>query len=236
MIAMLKSDIVWIRTMLLQMGATVVFFAIICLCFADASALAVFAPLVCVSIPFSIMTNLFVIDEANGWQTLRLALPLSRGQVMGGRSLTGALVITVSLVLALLLSVLWCAFANAGGEALHSVVLCAGAGSALAFLMIGILMPVVARCGFTKAVRYLPLLLVVLVAGGALAANHLLSAMAGTQWAQAFADALQEIDQWLTTGSLLNIVLVALVVVAIAALVYTLLCLLAYRIYQTREF
>lgn len=236
MIAMFKSDIVWVRAMLVQTGLTVAFFAVICLCFADASALPVFAPLVCVSVPFSTMANLFVTDEANGWQTFRLALPLSRGQVMGGRSLTGAVVIVAALALVVLLSVLWCAFVGAEGEALRVALLCGGAGSALAFLMIGTLMPVVARFGFTRAVRYIPMLLVALMVGGALAVSHLLRSMAGTQWAQACLDALQGFDQWFSTGSLLSVVLVVLGAVALGALVYALLCLLACRIYQKREF
>lgn len=242
MIAMLKTDLIWMRAMVPQTLAILAFFIIICLGFADTSALTMFVPLVCISVPFSFMTNLFAIDELNGWQVFRLALPLSRTQVIGGRALTGLVAVLGALGVAAVLAALWFALApDTVGDLPRAAILMGGAGSAAALLMIGVLMPCVARFGFTKAVRYLPVVLMSALILGMLAVGQWGGLAAGAAWSDALGASplgavVQSLDGWLTTSPTATLVACAGVAVGAAALVYALLCLLAVQFYRRRQF
>ena len=235
MIAMFKTDLIGIRAMVPQVLFVLVLLAVVCLGTGGDSAVLVFAPMVCVMLPFSFMTNLFATDELNGWQAFRLALPLSRGQVIGGRALTGVVTAVSMFVLVVALAAAWYALGPGDAEMLQPFALVAAAGCALALVTTGILMPFVARFGFTKAVRLVPMGVVLVVVLAFLVVSRVPDIPVlgvAAEWLSglnASADALAD-------GSVWTAVACAAAIVGVAAVVYGLLCLLAARLYRAREF
>ncbi len=238
MIAMLKSDLVWFKGMWQQTAVLLAFFAVVCVVFTDEPGM--FVPMVCVAIPFGFMSNLFAGDETNGWQAYRLALPLSRGQVIGGRALTGLITVVGSFAASLAAYAVVVAVSAAvrglsGADQWLSTqwvaALIGGAlSSALCLVMIGILMPCVARFGFTKAVRFLPMGLMLAAVGGAAIVSQVTSASSG--------ELLGALGAWLESvaASPSNLAAMVAMVFLVGLGIYALLCQLAARLYARREF
>lgn len=230
MTAMFRSDMVWLRSMLPQTAGLLVFFTVICLMFSE-EALTVFVPLVCFTLPFSYMANLFATDELNGWQAFRLALPLSRGQVVAGRAATGLVVVLGAFAAAMAIAAVWAlALGPSAGDARGGAVVAGAVACAVSLVVIGGLMPFVARFGFTKAVRYLPMAAMLVMILGVWVGKGVLDSVA-TGW-------LEHLDAWVTALAADPLMLAGCMGAVLAAgiAVYGLLCLLAGRLYARREF
>lgn len=182
--------------------------------------------------------GLFAADEAGNWQGYRLTLPLSRRQAVAGRYASGLLVIIVTLavgtVLAFASRALLCALEGTGlgnfaREVLENsgtleMALASMGGVVAAVLMLSIMLPFVARSGFTKAVRYLPVLLFLVVGGLSVLARGLPEGSG--PWSS-----LSALPQ--SEG---GAVLAALVALVVALALYGLSYLFAARLYSRREF
>lgn len=127
--------------------------------------------MVAVMLPMMLMNTLFAVDVDGGWQELRLAMPLTRSQVVAGRYLT--------VLFAALVGALAGAAVGLGLHALRDVLepythsdlgvnawTLAGAlfvSVCLSLLMQAFTLPFVMKLGFTKAVRFVPLFFTALV-------------------------------------------------------------------------
>ena len=163
--------------MLGQTLVLLVFFGFVCTVFSDSAVLLV--PLATAALPFSAMSNLFAVDEQSGWQAFELrAAHLARPG--GGRPRAhrpgdhrgGARAGSAPPMRAPGSYLLPGAFGTAEEETV--VVLTMGAAAcAVTLLMLGTLLVVDARFGFTKAVRYLPFALVLVAFVGSYAVSAL---------------------------------------------------------------
>ena len=154
-----------------------------------------------VSLGYVGLMVLFSFDEQNKWQEMRLALPVSRTEVVMGRyisillcSLLGAVVVlAVIAVLALLAAVLPAGSAmaacldecNPG-----SIVLMIGISLVLSLAATALAAPVVFRVGFTGAVRYLPFAFFALIAFGACIAKLAPGGQGAGVWVGGLLDAV----------------------------------------------
>ena len=98
-------------------------------------------------------------------------------------------------------------------------------------------MPCVARFGFTKAVRYLPMLIMLVVTLGILGTVHLFDLSdANALAASPLGSAIAAVNSWFAADPHGSVVLCSVAVIAAAVVIYLVLCLLASRLYRTREF
>lgn len=190
-------------------------------------------PMLTVVIPFSLAFTIIAYDERGDWQQFRLALPLSRVDVITGRYASiGALVLlgaATGLVLTGIILV-------AGQVALDGMVppalledlswqgimLATGLGITIILLMLSVTLPLVSRFGMTKAVRYLPLAMVLIVL------------LAGTGVSDfQMPPFVIDLVTWVNTPS--GTVVVSLGVVAIAVLLYAASTALSVKLYAKRE-
>ena len=131
--------------------------------------------------PFMFLFSVSALDEQNGWERFRLALPLSRRQVVFGRYASVLLAMAGSIVgtLALAFAITAVAQLISGGDP-SSPLACAGydnnpptailACAVMAALVIlvgcSVALPLIARFGVTKASRFIPLAVVLVLAFG----------------------------------------------------------------------
>lgn len=130
-------------------------------------------PMLTVVIPFSLAFTIIAYDERGDWQQFRLALPLSRTDVITGRYASIGVLVLVGAATGLVLTGI---ILLAGQVALDGMVppalleelswqgiaLSTGLGIAIILLMLSVTLPLVSRFGMTKAVRYLPLAMVLI--------------------------------------------------------------------------
>lgn len=127
-----------------------------------------------VLVPFVIGFSLFALDEKDNWEQYRLALPLSRNDVIGGRYTTCALLAVAGVLFGAVICLLTVAVASIaptlpnaeqitqGTETIGAVASpCIGALTSL--VLLSIVIPAIAKCGMTKAVRLVPLVAVFVV-------------------------------------------------------------------------
>ena len=173
----------------------------------------------------TVMNNLMAIDEQNAWQTYRLALPLSRVQVVRGRYLSGLVGVVAGLLIGALavaavigvMQVLpgeWAAFY--GREVLTLPLEDYLVGLAVA-------LPLDFRLGFTAVTRYIPL---------AFAALFVLVVIVLDQFQVDSAD-ISSIAALLSDPAALG--LIGLAAFFVAAALYALSCMLSIRLYKARE-
>lgn len=138
-------------------------------------------PMLTVVIPFSLTFTIIAYDERGDWQQFRLALPLSRTDVITGRYASIGVLVLIGAAMGLVLTgiILLAGQVTLDGmvppalvEELswQGIMLATGLGITIILLMLSVTLPLVSRFGMTKAVRYLPLaiiLIVVLVGTGA---------------------------------------------------------------------
>lgn len=116
-----------------------------------------------------VLQLLLLRDEQRGWARFRLALPLSRAQAVIGRYAFMAAVAATGVAIGAVLYAAVCIaieLAPAYAQTLPraqpfdggAFALCAAGGFGWAFVFLGVMLPVVARFGFQKAVRYVPAL------------------------------------------------------------------------------
>ncbi len=132
----------------------------------------VVAPMLAVLIPFSLAFTIIALDERGDWQQFRLALPLSRADVVVGRYLSLGLLALIGMVTGLVLTGLVIAAAQLlpsvpqlanlmTNFSWQAVLFSSVIGLAVILFMLAITMPLVSRFGMTKAVRYLPLIVII---------------------------------------------------------------------------
>ena len=131
----------------------------------------VIPPAIAVMVPFSIGFTLLALDERAGWEQFRLALPLSRANVIVGRYASFAAVVLMGMATGLLVTglVALAAALLPGVPQLadmmvnfswQAIVLSSVAGVTIVLAMLAVTLPVVSRFGMTKAVRFIPLAMV----------------------------------------------------------------------------
>ena len=186
-------------------------------------------------IPMVLSFTLFALDEQKGWESFRLALPLSRRGVVFGRYGMGALMTLAGLVFGALVATASTAIAclipalpNAGSiaaniEPVESACILL-ASTACAILILAATQPLIFKAGMTNGMRFMPLLLVLVmvVAGVALESSG--------AWIDVVAPVIDSIFS-LPTTSLLT--MLGLVVAAFA--IYCASALIACRLYEKRE-
>lgn len=185
-------------------------------------------------VPFVIGFSLFALDEKNDWEQFRLALPLSRENVITGRYATCALLAVAGILFGVVICLITIAIASIAPslpnasqivqsiEAMPAIAApCAGAIASLVMLAIAI--PAIAKCGMTKAVRFIPLIAVLLVCLA-------IGAFGGSE---AIAIVEAAIDEASSTAAGFTLLLFAAAVVAMA--IYAASCALSCKIYRHRE-
>ena len=167
--AMIMSDLLIAKKYLVQqLGIAIVVGIFICIMIGN---LYVVTPAVGVMIPFSLIIMILSLDERANWQQFRLALPISRGDAIRGRYVSFLLLALLGIAVGLLTAFLVIVaaqlmpnvpqladlMANFSWQALLMVSV---AGISIILVMLAIVMPLFSRFGMTKAVRYLPLLII----------------------------------------------------------------------------
>lgn len=188
-------------------------------------------------VPLLVFTTLGACDDNGGWGSFRLALPLSRAQVVLGRYASLLLVALASgLVLFGLGAAVWMVASSAPGD--FAVALCgsvglgglaAGVCAALscALAACAVALPLFVRFGLNKGVRFVPLFVAIAFAFGMAAMSSSGSPLEGTSWGIGFI-------QWLDAGEV-HFLVVAVVVLAGVLLLYAASAFVAVRLYSKRE-
>ena len=185
-------------------------------------------------IPVVLGFTLLALDEKGNWEGFRLALPLSRTDVIAGRYATCALLAIAGIAfglaiyaLTLTVSLLAPNLPNASnlstdveiGFALAAP--CIGALAGL--VMLAIVTPVTARYGMTKAMRLVPVV--------ALFAICFCIAFASVTSAAASIEAAID-EAFASPASFAALLLIA---IALVAVIYVASCALSCKLYQRRE-
>lgn len=231
--AMIVSDFAVLRSALLQLLGIC---AIIALFMGYVMGAVGTAAAIAAMVPFMGLFSLAAYDEQNNWERFRLTLPLTRRQVVFGRYASIALLTAGSLTLALvlglgiaavagLLPTEWLPESLSPAENTPEMIVGSTIGGvSVVAIAMAVAMPVIARCGMTKAARIVPIIVVLVVA-----------------FAVAFFDSgiqltgvLADLVFWLNTGS--NYLFLAAAMVAAVAVIYVASAFVAAKLYEKREF
>ena len=163
--AMIMSDLLIAKKYLLQqLGVSIAVGIFITVMIGN---LYVAAPMVGVMIPFSLTITILALDERANWQQFRLALSMSRSNVIAGRYVSFALLALLGIATLVMVAVAQIApgvpqLADLMGNFSWQTMLFASvAGLAIILVMLSVTMPLFSRFGMTKGVRYLPLLIII---------------------------------------------------------------------------
>lgn len=129
------------------------------------------APMVAVMVPFSLTIMILSLDERANWQEFRLALPISRTDVIAGRYASFALLSLLGVAVGLVLTLAIIAAAQLlpnvtelaslmANFSWQAILFTCVAGLTILLVMLSIVMPLFSRFGMTKGVRYVPLLII----------------------------------------------------------------------------
>lgn len=182
-------------------------------------------------IVLSISFSVIALDEAGHWQEYRLALPLSRGSIVRGRYLSLLAITAISMVVGLVTSglVLAAAWLLPSISQFAGIVESADLGLCLLMVAVttlvclgtmAIMLPICFRMGMTKAVRWIPLIGVLIF----------LAAFAAFSGSESMMSQLESLLYLLETPAGFFGILAA------AAVLYGASCLLSERFYLTRQF
>ncbi|MEC4273128.1 ABC-2 transporter permease [Adlercreutzia sp. R25] len=236
---MMLSDLLVARSMLLQMLSICVFVGLV-MCYAMDTTVGGIAA-VAAMVPFMYLFTIAGMDEQNGWERFRLTLPVSRRQVVLGRYASVLLVVLATTVVAILLGLAVAAVASAiaGGQpdaplaglALDANPPAAIAASALAAALVilmgaSVALPLIARFGMTKATRFAPLVVVLVLAVGVGLFGESIPAL----------DLVTNLNTWLADGSWGAVAALVAGVVAGALAVYAASAFVAVKLYEQRAF
>lgn len=192
-----------------------------------------------VMLPFSLSFTLFAYDERNRWEQFRLALPLSRSNVIAGRYASLAIIVVVSVAIGLAITgVVLAAATLLPNVALlnnlmtnfsaQAIALTAALPFAILFVMLSITLPLTARFGMTKAIRFIPLIITMAILGFFAALD-----LPGVDFS-AFLPIFDTIASMLET--LAGTIAISGAIVAASAVIYLLSAVLSVRLYAKREF
>lgn len=190
-------------------------------------------PMLTVVIPFSLAFTIIAYDERGDWQQFRLALPLSRADVITGRYASIGVLVLIGAAMGLVLTgiILLAGQVTLDGmvppalvEELswQGIMLATGLGITIILLMLSVTLPLVSRFGMTKAVRYLPLavILIVMLAGTG-ASNFQMPPF------------VIDLITWVNTPA--GTVVASVGIVVIAVLLYAASTALSVKLYAKRE-
>lgn len=192
-------------------------------------------PIMALMLAYSVGFTLVAFDERNDWERFRLTLPLSRANVVQGRYATFVVMTLVGLVLGMAVT----AIVYGLSLALPQTELFAGlfegmdwqialgmvaASIAFSLALWLVALPLVARFGMTKAVRYLPLAFIILLPIGTVLVQK-----AGPP--PAF---VLDLATWASTPT--GTVTLVAAVIALMAVLTVLSCMLSVKLYERREF
>ncbi len=190
------------------------------------------APIVIIlSVCYSRMFTLLALDEQNGWQRYRAAMPVSRAQIMAARCIALLILallaslysIAITALLAYALPPIMHAigFATFALEAdLPMIAFMVALGLLFTAVLSGATLPLYARFGMTKAIGYLPVL-------------FLLIAMVGLGFLGSSAKQSPGLFEGLLTGMPLTMTLATL---AITVVLFILGGALSIALYRKRQF
>lgn len=196
-------------------------------------------PFLGVMMPFSLAFTLLAYDERNNWEQFRLVLPLSRRNVIAGRYASLAIVLLFSIVLGLAACLIVVAassfipnipelFGLSASFSAQEMLLSAIAPVGMICVMLSITLPLIARFGMTKAVRYVPVFFLVVI---------LLGVGSGEVFKLDFGSFMPFLN---TVGSMMETVAgtfaIAGIIIAISAVIYLASCMLSVKLYAKREF
>ena len=161
--AMIMSDLLIAKKYLLQqLGVSIAVGIFITVMIGN---LYVAAPMVGVMIPFSLTITILALDERANWQQFRLALPMSRSNVIAGRYVSFALLALLGIAAGLLVTLVMVGVPQLadlmGNFSWQAMLFASVAGLAIILVMLSVTMPLFSRFGMTKGVRYLPLLIII---------------------------------------------------------------------------
>ena len=165
--AMIMSDLLIAKKYLLQqLGVSIAVGIFITVVIGN---LYVAAPMVGVMIPFSLTITILALDERANWQQFRLALPMSRSNVIAGPLVSLARLASAAGLLVTLVMVAVAQIAPGvpqladlmGNFSWQAMLFASVAGLAIILVMLSVTMPLFSRFGMTKGVRYLPLLIII---------------------------------------------------------------------------
>lgn len=188
--------------------------------------------------PFLTVFTLASYDATNGWERFRACLPISRGAVAFGRYVVvllvtvvmAALAIVVALALAAVAPYLPLAESTAENLAAQSdpltLTASALAGGSIILLFTALLLPFILRYGMTKAMRVIPIVMVVLFLVAVPLVGDALESLASVEWVGGLIAFANDPSNLLTM----------MAVIAAAVLVlYAVSCALAARLYRGKE-
>lgn len=192
-------------------------------------------PCLALMFAYSVGFTLAAYDERNDWEKLRLTLPLSRADIVRGRYATFALATLAGIALGCALTAVLWALAQvaptipvvsslAAGVSWQIVVAMVAVSFVGALVLWLVALPLIARFGMTKAVRFLPLAFVAV-----LPIATVLMQQAGPP--PAF---VADFVAWVVTPA--GTVVASLAAVAVMAALFALSGALAVRLYEKREF
>lgn len=193
-------------------------------------------PMMAVMIPLSYMLTLVAYDETNGWERYRLTFPLTRAQTVAGRYIFMIVLALGSLVLALLTHGLFYLVAPAlstlpfGAEfsasMMESDLTTLAFSSAIALFIVlvlsSIIYPFSFRFGMVRALRWVPMALVVIFLAAGTAVQYVNP--------QLFADVINWLDAPDGVGMAIAVGVLGCAAITLASAV------LATKLYQKREF
>lgn len=180
----------------------------------------------------------FAYDENNAWETTRLALPVSRGEVVTARYLMAVTFTVGAFILAMaIVGVLWvagqvlplpadiAAVFELDGDDLLSIVFSAGATACMAAIVTSVTLPLAFKMGNTKATQYAPFVICALMFAGAIV-------FANVAGSGVLAD-MQGVFEWMTQP--VNLMLTAGGALVVAAALMAVSAGVARRIYANRD-
>ena len=188
--------------------------------------------------PFLVVFTLSGYDDANGWERFRACLPISRSAIVLGRYAIvllssiamAAFAVVVALALAQLAPILPLAEGAAEGLIAQSdpltLVASALAGTSIILLVTALILPFVLRFGMTKAMRIVPVVIVLLFVVAVPLVSDSLSNLAGDGW-------LADFIVFANDSSNLLIVMTAISVGVL--IIYAISCAAAARLYRRKE-
>lgn len=249
---MILSDLIIMRRNLTQMVMTC-FIIVVVIALAMNNTLAPVGGCFGAMIPLLYIFSIAAYDEMNNWQAFRLTLPSSRKDCMIGRYV-GLLIVTgISIVIGIVVSYLigfvvdligtqaGANFGNTGnytspsGDFLSTLTLAANppeliigssiGGAAMALFLSAITLPLVAKVGLTKGVRFVPVIGVIIF----------LIALAAFGDGGPLASFVPTFIQWLFTDDSAFALLIGGIAL-IALVIYALSLIVAIKLYEAREF
>ena len=249
---MLLSDLIIMRRNLFQMFLTC-FIIVIVISLAMNSTLAPIGSCFGAMIPLLYLFSLAAYDEMNDWQTFRLTLPATRREIIMGRYASLCVIALISIVIGVVVSYLvgfvisiigaqnaaefgqaW-NYSSPSGEFLSTLALTSNppelifgssiAGAAMALLLSTITLPLVAKVGLTKSVRYVPVVGVIIF----------LIALVAFGEGGPLASYVPDVVQWLFADDSAVLILIG-ICLGVVLVLYVVSMFIAIKLYEQREF